>query len=52
MNIKPIPTKGFITRCGRKIYGQDDYDRHKKIVLIISTIVSYGALLAALTGVL
>lgn len=52
MNIKAMPTVGFVTRSGRKVYGQNDYDRDDKINKVVALAASLTALLLALTGVI
>lgn len=48
--IKPMPEVGFTTRTGRRIYGQNDYDRDKRIVLTAAVSLTFMALLGAVMG--
>lgn len=52
MNIKAAPTAGFTTRCGRKVYGQTDYDRDKKIVLVTTLATIIAGFYLVVAGVL
>jgi hypothetical protein len=52
LRIKSIPEAGFTTRTGRKVYGQDDYDRDKKIVYSITVVVLFAGLVMAVGGAL
>lgn len=45
MNIKPMPNYGYITRSGRKVYGQNDLSRQQKYApYLIALTVSLAVL--------
>lgn len=48
MKVKEMPEVGFTTRTGRRIYGQDEYDRDRKIVMLVTVLAIAFALAVAI----